>query len=66
MALVLQVKFSVRINFMWIETWKIYDLWSMQAIIAPLSSQALINNKSFIHPVAKLSIFFHILPALGS
>lgn len=60
MALLLQI------NFMQNETWKIYALWSLQAIITPLSSKALINNKCFIHHEAKLSIFFHILPALGS
>lgn len=59
MALLLQIKFSVCVNFMWIETWKIYSLWSLQPIITPLSSQALINSKCFIYQEAKLSIFFY-------
>lgn len=63
MALCLQIKFSMCINFTWIETWKIHALWSLQDIITALSSQALINNKCFIHHEAKVSTFFSHPPS---
>lgn len=66
MALLLQIKSSMCINFMWIETWNIHALWSFQGITTALSSQALINNKCFIHQEAKVNTFFHILPVPGS
>lgn len=66
MALLLQIKFSMCINFMWIENWKIHTLWSFQGITTALSSQALFNNECFIHQEARVSKFFHILPVPGS